>query len=192
MWISLYLGLQCFCCTILRDAIFVEACSASVISTTCILQHAVVCWVTAGSLERRRKTALNRVLGIRSGGAVERAARRRGCRQPGCKPHQDPEDIRPKALIVFLYTRAAYGLLWNDCGDTCVRAIKIPLPSWHLLADPAHAIKVLQGRSPDFRDACDAVFVLLWISILNRNCNSRVLLSSDTIHVLIYKFALFY
>jgi hypothetical protein len=41
------LGPQCFCCTILRDVIFVEACSASVISTTCILQHAVVCWVTA-------------------------------------------------------------------------------------------------------------------------------------------------
>jgi hypothetical protein len=36
MWISLYLGPQCFCCTILRDVIFVEACSASVISTTCI------------------------------------------------------------------------------------------------------------------------------------------------------------
>jgi hypothetical protein len=47
MWISLYLGPQCFCCTILRDVIFVEACSASVMSTTCILQHAVVCWVTA-------------------------------------------------------------------------------------------------------------------------------------------------
>jgi hypothetical protein len=47
MWISLYLGPQCFCCTILRDVIFVEACSASVISTTCILQHAMVCWVTA-------------------------------------------------------------------------------------------------------------------------------------------------
>jgi hypothetical protein len=46
MWITLYLGPQCFCCTILRDVIFVEACSASVISTTCILQHAVVCWVT--------------------------------------------------------------------------------------------------------------------------------------------------
>jgi hypothetical protein len=28
----------------------VEACSASVISTTCILQHAVVCWVTAITL----------------------------------------------------------------------------------------------------------------------------------------------
>jgi hypothetical protein len=45
--ISLYLGPQCFCCTILRDVIFVEAWSASVMSTTCILQHAVVCWVTA-------------------------------------------------------------------------------------------------------------------------------------------------
>jgi hypothetical protein len=47
MKFSLYLGLQCFFCTILRDVIFVEACSASVISTTYILQHAVVCWVTA-------------------------------------------------------------------------------------------------------------------------------------------------
>jgi hypothetical protein len=47
MWISLYLGPQCFCCIILRDVIFVEACSTSVISMTCILQHAVVCWVTA-------------------------------------------------------------------------------------------------------------------------------------------------
>jgi hypothetical protein len=47
MKFSLYLGLHCFCCTILRDVMFVEACSASVISTTCILQHAVVCWVTA-------------------------------------------------------------------------------------------------------------------------------------------------
>jgi hypothetical protein len=46
---SLYLGPQYFCCTILRDVIFVEGCSASIISTTCILQHAVVCWVTAPS-----------------------------------------------------------------------------------------------------------------------------------------------
>jgi hypothetical protein len=45
--ISLYLGPQCFCSTILRDVIFMEACSTSIISTTCILQHAVVCWVTA-------------------------------------------------------------------------------------------------------------------------------------------------
>jgi hypothetical protein len=51
MWISMYLGLQCFCCTILRDVIFVEACSASVISMTCILQHAVVCWVTASKYQ---------------------------------------------------------------------------------------------------------------------------------------------
>jgi hypothetical protein len=28
-------------------ALLVERCSASVMSTTCILQHAVVCWVTA-------------------------------------------------------------------------------------------------------------------------------------------------
>jgi hypothetical protein len=45
--ISLYLDPQCFCCTTLRDVILVEGCSASVISMTCILQHAVVCWVTA-------------------------------------------------------------------------------------------------------------------------------------------------
>jgi hypothetical protein len=50
MLISLYLGLQCFCCTTLMDVIFVEACFASVISTTCILQHAVVCWVTAAGI----------------------------------------------------------------------------------------------------------------------------------------------
>jgi hypothetical protein len=41
---------QCFCCTTLRDVIIVEGCSASVISTTCILQHAVVCWVTAAGI----------------------------------------------------------------------------------------------------------------------------------------------
>jgi hypothetical protein len=50
MKFSLYLGPQCFCCTILRDVIFVEDCSASVISTTCILQHVVVCWVTAAGI----------------------------------------------------------------------------------------------------------------------------------------------
>jgi hypothetical protein len=38
---------QYFCCTTLRDVIFVELSSISVISTTCVLQHAVVCWVTA-------------------------------------------------------------------------------------------------------------------------------------------------
>jgi hypothetical protein len=43
----LYLAPLCFCCTTLRDVILAERCSASVISTTCILQHAVVCWVTA-------------------------------------------------------------------------------------------------------------------------------------------------
>jgi hypothetical protein len=46
----MYLGPQCFCCTILRDVIFVEACSASVTSMTCILQHAVVCWFTAAGI----------------------------------------------------------------------------------------------------------------------------------------------
>jgi hypothetical protein len=44
---SLYLDPQYLCCTILRDVILMEGCSASVISTTCILQHAVVCRVTA-------------------------------------------------------------------------------------------------------------------------------------------------
>jgi hypothetical protein len=58
MWISLYLGPQCFCCTILRDVIFVEACSASVISMTCILQHVVVCWVTARGLAKLEAVAL--------------------------------------------------------------------------------------------------------------------------------------
>jgi hypothetical protein len=53
---SLYLGPQCFCCTILRDVIFVEACSASVISTTCILQYAVVCWVTAAGIRANALT----------------------------------------------------------------------------------------------------------------------------------------
>jgi hypothetical protein len=48
--ISLYLDPQCFYCTTLRDVILVEGCSASVISTTCILQHAVVCWVTAAGI----------------------------------------------------------------------------------------------------------------------------------------------
>jgi hypothetical protein len=41
---------QCFCCTTLRDVILVEGCSASVISITCILQHAVVCWVTVAGI----------------------------------------------------------------------------------------------------------------------------------------------
>jgi hypothetical protein len=62
----LYLGLQCFCCTILRDAIFVEACSASVISTTCILQHAVVCWVTAAGIR-----AIALTLGWKPGKGIE-------------------------------------------------------------------------------------------------------------------------
>jgi hypothetical protein len=48
--ISLYSDPQCFCCTTLRDLILVEGCSASVISTTCILQHALVCWVTAAGI----------------------------------------------------------------------------------------------------------------------------------------------
>ena len=38
---------QCFCCTTLRDVIFTERCSVSVMSTTCILQHEVVHGVTA-------------------------------------------------------------------------------------------------------------------------------------------------
>jgi hypothetical protein len=42
-----YQGLNLLCCTTLRDVILVEGCSASVMSMTCILQHAVVCWVTA-------------------------------------------------------------------------------------------------------------------------------------------------
>jgi hypothetical protein len=49
--ISLYLDPQCFCCTTLRDVILVEGCSTSIISTTCILQHAVVCWVTAAGIK---------------------------------------------------------------------------------------------------------------------------------------------
>jgi hypothetical protein len=48
--ISLYLDPQCFCCTTLRDVILVEGCFTSVISTTCILQHAVVCCVTAAGI----------------------------------------------------------------------------------------------------------------------------------------------
>jgi hypothetical protein len=43
----LYLALLCFCCTTLRDVILAERCFANVMSTTCILKHAVVCWVTA-------------------------------------------------------------------------------------------------------------------------------------------------
>ena len=39
--------LQCFCCTTLRDVIFAERCSVSVMSTTCVLQHVVVRGVTA-------------------------------------------------------------------------------------------------------------------------------------------------
>ena len=39
--------LQCFCCTTPRDVIFAERCSVSVMSTTCVLQHAVVHGVTA-------------------------------------------------------------------------------------------------------------------------------------------------
>ena len=39
--------LQCFCCTTLRDVIFAERCSVSVMSTTCVLKHAVVRGVTA-------------------------------------------------------------------------------------------------------------------------------------------------
>jgi hypothetical protein len=35
----LYLAPLCFCCTTLRDVILAERCSASVMSTTCILQH---------------------------------------------------------------------------------------------------------------------------------------------------------
>ena len=38
----------CFCCAILRDVIIVERCSMNIMSTTCVLQNAVVCWVTAG------------------------------------------------------------------------------------------------------------------------------------------------
>ena len=37
----------CFCCAILRDVIIVERCFMNIISTTCVLQNAVVCWVTA-------------------------------------------------------------------------------------------------------------------------------------------------
>jgi hypothetical protein len=44
---SLYVDPQYFCCTTLRDVILVEWSFISVISTTCVLQHAVVCWVTA-------------------------------------------------------------------------------------------------------------------------------------------------
>ena len=40
----------CFCCTTLRDIIRAKRCFTCVISTTCILHHAVVCWVTAGLL----------------------------------------------------------------------------------------------------------------------------------------------
>jgi hypothetical protein len=40
----------CFCCTTLRDVIFVKWYFTSVMSTTCILQHAVVCWVTTGTM----------------------------------------------------------------------------------------------------------------------------------------------
>jgi hypothetical protein len=43
---SLYVDPQCFYCTTLRDVIFVEWSFISVISTTCVLQHAVVCGVT--------------------------------------------------------------------------------------------------------------------------------------------------
>jgi hypothetical protein len=43
----LYLDPQYFCCTTQRDVIFMERCSASVMSMICIIQHGVVCWVTA-------------------------------------------------------------------------------------------------------------------------------------------------
>jgi hypothetical protein len=37
----------CFCSTTLRDVILVEPYFIGVMSTTCVLQHAVVCWDTA-------------------------------------------------------------------------------------------------------------------------------------------------
>ena len=49
--------LQCFCCTTLRDVIFAEWCSVSVMSTTCVLQHAVVRGVTAFAHPARQKRA---------------------------------------------------------------------------------------------------------------------------------------
>jgi hypothetical protein len=52
----LYLAPQCFYCTTLRDVILAERCSASVMSRTCILQHAVVCWVTAAGIRANALT----------------------------------------------------------------------------------------------------------------------------------------
>ena len=40
----------CFCCTTLVDVILMKRCFVSVMSTTCALQHAVVCWVTAAGI----------------------------------------------------------------------------------------------------------------------------------------------
>jgi hypothetical protein len=52
----LYLAPLCFYCTTLRDVILAERSSASVISTTCILQHAVVCWVAAAGIRANALT----------------------------------------------------------------------------------------------------------------------------------------
>ena len=51
----------CFYCTTLRDVIRVKRCFICVISMTCILHHAVVCWVTAAGI---RANALT--LGLKS------------------------------------------------------------------------------------------------------------------------------
>jgi hypothetical protein len=46
---SAWIKTLCFCCTTLRDVIFVKWYFMSVMSMTCIPQHAVVCWVTTPS-----------------------------------------------------------------------------------------------------------------------------------------------
>ena len=46
----------CFCCAILRYVIIVEQCSINIISTTCVLQNAVVCWVTAAGIRANALT----------------------------------------------------------------------------------------------------------------------------------------
>ena len=40
---------QCFCCTTLRDVIFMDKSFRECYVTTCTLQYALVCWVTAQS-----------------------------------------------------------------------------------------------------------------------------------------------
>jgi hypothetical protein len=41
---------RCFCCTTLRDVIFIKQCFVSVVSTNRALQHAAVCWVAVGGI----------------------------------------------------------------------------------------------------------------------------------------------